>query len=111
MAKGKLYVEKRKHKRVEKHYDVTYKLMPKDMQTSHKTQKGRTVDLSMGGARIEGEVIGSKNDMIRIELAVEKGKNPVTVLAEIKWIKKDSFGLSFVALKEDEAMTISEILD
>jgi|SRR6056297_1241018 len=111
MAKGKLFVEKRRHRRYEKDYNVTYKLLPKDISVTHSTKKGRTVDLSIGGARIEGEVVGKAGDIIRIEISAKKEQNPVTVMAEIRWVKQGAFGLAFVALKEDEAATITEILE
>ncbi len=114
MAKGKMYVEKRKHERHEKEYDITYKLITKDMEKTHPIVKGKTQDLSMGGARVEGELVGKQNDIIRIELRVDNEPNPVTILAEIKWIQdgngKGQFGLSFLALKDDEKITIEQIL-
>ena len=114
MAKGKMYVEKRKHERLEKEYDVSYKLMNKDMEKSSPLAKGKTQDLSMGGARIEGELVGNQNDIIRIEIKVENEPNPTTVLAEIKWIQSKNgngqFGLAFLALQADEKATIEQIL-
>jgi len=115
MAQGKLSYEKRKHERKEKVFDVTYKLMPKNMQENHPQKKGKTQDLSIGGLKIDGELIGHEGDVLRIEFTPKHGENPITVLGEIKWIRKANgtgqFGLAFVKLQVDEKITIEEILE
>lgn len=111
MAKGTLYLEKRKHARHQKEFHVTYKLMPKGFEPTEDNKTGKLKDISFGGLRIEGDVIGKAGDLIRIEI---KSKSHVTFLAEIRWTKKEGsrgqFGLQFIGLREEDELTIEELL-
>ena len=115
MATGRMFMEKRQHPRREKALEVTYKLMPKDIKESHAHKGGKTADMSVGGARIIGEIVGNEKDHVRIEFKSPKSNHPITVIAEIKWIKKNNgagqFGLQFTKLSVDEAAAIEEILE
>lgn len=111
MAKGTLYIEKRKHARHDREFKVSYKLMPKGFEPTEDHKAGTLKDISFGGLRVEGDVVGKAGDLIRIEI---KGKSHVTFLAEIRWTKKDQhkgqFGLQFVGLREEDEITIEELL-
>lgn len=115
MTEGILYIEKRKFKRVEKIYPIKYKLMPKDNIIEPKKNKGKTKDISLGGIRIEGEVIGSIDDIIRIEFVTENNNNPIITFAEIKWIKEidgvQQFGVEFLTLKNEDKQSIEKLID
>jgi c-di-GMP-binding flagellar brake protein YcgR len=113
-TKGTLYIEKRKHRRVFKQYDVRYKLMPKDVTAQNTKLAGKSMDLSIGGIRIEGEVIGAESDIIRLELDAGKSEQ-IVVFAEIRWIRRETdgagqIGLQFLALKEEDVEIIKQII-
>ena len=113
-TKGTLYIEKRKHRRVFKQYDVRYKLMPKDVTAQNTKLTGKSMDLSIGGIRIEGEVIGNEGDIIRLELDTG-GAEHIVVFAEIRWIRREKdgvgqIGLQFLALKEEDVEVIKQII-
>jgi c-di-GMP-binding flagellar brake protein YcgR len=113
-TKGTLYIEKRKHRRVFKQYDVRYKLMPKDVTAQNAKLNGKSQDISVGGIRIEGEVIGNEGDIIRLELDTGKTDH-IVVFAEIRWIRRENdgegqLGLQFLALKEEDIEVIKQII-
>lgn len=113
MAEGTLYIEKRKHKRIEKELSVSYKLVPKDNTTAAMRMEGKSKDLSSGGIRIEGEPIGAQEDVLRLEFMLD-GVNIIT-FAEIKWIRevegKKQFGIEFLALKNEDKEKIDKLAD
>ena len=72
------------------------------------------MDLSIGGIRIEGEVIGNEGDIIRLELDTG-GAEHIVVFAEIRWIRREKdgvgqIGLQFLALKEEDVEVIKQII-
>lgn len=115
MTEGKLYIEKRKFRRVEKSYPVTYKLMPKDNIIGSKKNEGKTKDISIGGIRIEGKAIGDIDDIIRIEFTIKDKNNPIITFAEIKWIKEidgaQQFGVEFLTLKNEDKQIIERLIN
>lgn len=113
-TKGTLYIEKRKHRRVYKQYEVRYKLMPKDVTARPAKISGKSLDLSIGGIRIEGEIIGNEGDVMRLELDTGNSDH-IVIFAEIRWIRREGdkdgqIGLQFLALKEDDVEVIKKII-
>jgi|DewCreStandDraft_4_1066084.scaffolds.fasta_scaffold00712_1 c-di-GMP-binding flagellar brake protein YcgR len=115
MTEGKLFIEKRKFKRVEKVFPVRYKLMPKDNIIESKKSEGQTKDISLGGIRIEGDILGNVDDIVRIEFITKDEENPIVTFAEIKWIKeidgKQQFGVEFLTLKNEDKQIIEELIN
>ncbi|MCE5301375.1 MAG: PilZ domain-containing protein [Spirochaetia bacterium] len=113
MTEGELYIEKRKHKRAYATYAVKYKLMPRENTMEAVKKEGFSKDISTGGLRIEGELIGNSGDIIKIEFKTENKDNPITAFAEIKWQKEidgaPQFGLEFLALKEEDKEIIEKL--
>ncbi len=111
MAEGTLYIEKRKHKRVEREVTVLYKLVPKDNMTAAMRLEGKTKDLSSGGIRIEGEPLGVAEDVLRLEFDLDG--SIIITFAEIKWIRevdgKKQFGIEFLALKNEDKEKIEKL--
>jgi hypothetical protein len=113
MAKGHLYVEKRKEKRVEKKFEVTYNVVAESIIASQKDNEGKSQDISIGGARIEGKIVGKENDVVRI--LFKSGNKFIILFAFIKWVKdengKGQFGIEFFPLREEERLTLEEIIN
>jgi|GEM_PF-3808991 len=109
MPKGKLYIEKREHERVEKKFDVQYSKVAKEFTSETVTKEGKSLDISAGGVRIEGESAGNQGEIIRLEI-IRGIQRPVIVFAEIKWVKDNQFGVSFLALKDDDRELIEKLL-
>jgi len=119
MAEGELYIERRKHKRIDRKYRVNYRLIKgeeeiKEIRKNITKQEGESADISLGGIKVDGEMPGLAGDVIRIEVVIEGRKEPITTFAEVKWIKgfgnDRSFGLEFLILKDADRQLIEEIM-
>jgi c-di-GMP-binding flagellar brake protein YcgR len=120
MAEGELYIERRKHKRIEKKFRVNYKVINaeeevREIKRNILKQAGETTDISLGGIRVDGEMTGAQGDVIRLEIAVEGRKDPITTFAEVKWIREENkqmkFGLEFLILKDADKQMIEEMIE
>jgi hypothetical protein len=110
MAEGKLFIEKRKHKRVGKDLHIRYKLVPGSISVSTEKTAGKSGDISIGGVRIVGDVIGKPNDILRVE--IDTGlNNSLIFFAQIKWQKEKEFGMEFLTLKEHDREILEELID
>lgn len=113
MAKGNLFVEKRKHKRIEKKFEVTYNLVAKSIAPSNESKNGKSSDISMGGARIEGVFVGKVNDIVRI--LFKSGSKFIVLFAVIKWVDdqngKGKFGVEFLPMREEDQLTLEELMN
>lgn len=114
-SQGTLYLEKREHKRIFKQFDVRYKLMPKEVSGTYAKLAGKSQDISAGGIKIEGEIVGEEGDIIRLELETGGGKEQIVIFAEIRWIRREKqgqgqFGLKFMALKDADIEVIKKII-
>jgi len=120
MQEGELYIERRRHKRIEKRFRVNYKVIMaeeevREIRKNVIKQEGESADISMGGIGVEGEMPGVEGDIIRLEVIVEGGREPITTFAEVKWIKdiggnRKSFGLEFLILKDLDKKIVEEII-
>ncbi|MBP7792989.1 MAG: PilZ domain-containing protein [Candidatus Goldbacteria bacterium] len=115
---GNLFIERRKFKRVDFDYKITYKLIRgeeevKEFKKAILKKEGKTTDISLGGIQVYGEMDGLEGDIVRLEIQIE-GREPITTFAEIKWIKQEKdkkvFGLEFLILKDADKKTIEEIV-
>lgn len=113
-GKGRIYTEKREHKRHTKEFLVLYKIMPKKVSTETVRKQGKSLDVSTGGIRIEGDIVGNPGDLIRVEIFGKNKKDLIIVLAEIKWINNTGnggqFGVQFVGLREEEIETLEDMM-
>jgi c-di-GMP-binding flagellar brake protein YcgR len=118
MAEGELYIERRKHKRVEKKYRVTYKIIKgedeiQEIKKNITKQQGESSDISLGGIKVDGDMPGMQGDVIRLEIAIDGRPEPITTFAEVKWIKDSgsskNFGLEFLILKDADKKAIEEL--
>lgn len=116
---GNLFIERRKFKRVDFNYRITYKLIRgedevQELRKAILKKEGKTTDISLGGIKVYGEMDGLQGDILRLEIHIEGRDEPITTFAEIKWIKqkkdKKIFGLEFLILKDADKKTIEEIV-
>ncbi|MFP4466583.1 MAG: PilZ domain-containing protein [Candidatus Goldiibacteriota bacterium] len=113
MAIGKMFVEKRKHQRVDKGFEISYKLIPKEITDETVKKEGMTKDISIGGVRVEGEMLGTLGDVLRVEINTGVSSDPTVVFAEIRWVDDSSgrFGLEFLALREHDQEILKKIIN
>lgn len=119
MAEGELYLERRKHKRIDRNLKVTYKVIRgeeevEEIKKNIIKQTGKSTDISLGGIKVDGDIPGVQGDVIRIEVMIDGRQEPITTFAEVKWIKGEgvskSFGLEFLILKDADKQSIEEII-
>jgi c-di-GMP-binding flagellar brake protein YcgR len=115
MPEGRLFIEKRKFKRVPKNYMIRYKLMPSDNIIEAMKKDGKSQDISIGGMRIEGEPVGDVGDVIKVEIKIDGREEAVITFAEVKWIRQTEgagqFGAEFLALKDDDRQELEKIIN
>ena len=118
MENGDLFIERRRHKRMEKKCTVKYKLISADESAEIKKTAvkldAQSADISLGGIRmgIEGScVIG---DIIRVEVVLDEKQDAVTTFAEVKWVKgkegAKEIGIEFLILKDKDRELIYNLL-
>jgi hypothetical protein len=113
--KGKMYVEKRSHKRHNKEFLILYKLMPKKISVETIRKQGKSEDVSLGGIKIQGDAVGEIGDIIRCEIFGRDKNDLIIVLAQIMWVKikgtASEFGVKFIGLREEEAESLEDMLE
>jgi hypothetical protein len=120
-SKGELYIERRKHKRVDKKFTIHFRVISaaaeaEAIRKSSTKAPAESTDISIGGVKVEGELAGKQDDIIRLEVHVEGRKEPITTFAEIKWVRetpdhKKSFGLEFLILKDSDRELLNSIIE
>jgi c-di-GMP-binding flagellar brake protein YcgR len=121
MPDAQIYIEKRRHKRVEKKVTVTYKVvsMPSEIEkikSAAEKNETETANISVGGVQLIDEAGLSPEQILRIELKLESVKSNIVTFAEVKWsakddnIKKYRTGIEFLVLKDEDKKMIEEIV-
>ncbi len=115
MTEGKMFVEKRQYKRVEKQFKVNYKLIPDSREAEVIKKEGESYDISIGGVRVIGAPAGKEGDIVRVEIKINERATPIVSFAEIRWIKeagKDTqFGIKFLMLKDNDRKLIEDLVN
>jgi c-di-GMP-binding flagellar brake protein YcgR len=115
MAEGKMFIEKRRYKRVQKNFNVRYKIMPKENNIEAIRKEGSSHDISIGGLKLEGPLDGDVGDVARVEFTIPEKTMPVVAFAEVKWVirekGKTQFGLEFLALQDEDKRIIENIIN
>lgn len=114
MNKAKMVFEKRGAHRAEKHFEITYKLVPRDLNVLPGLTAGKLKDISFGGVRVEGECEGRVNDIIRMHIHPGNSRETVVMLAQIRWIKNKEncpqFGVGFLGVKEYDEELLKNLI-
>lgn len=115
MEENKPRLEQRKFKRASVIKSVKYSLISKENSNDSSINYGVSVNLCIGGIRIDGASVGDIGDVVKLEFHIDKKEDAIAAFAEIKWIKKiddtKQFGLEFLALKENDIKAIDELTD
>jgi c-di-GMP-binding flagellar brake protein YcgR len=121
MPEGQIYVEKRKHKRIDKKVTVTFKVvsMPSEIEkikTAAEKNSSETVNISVGGVQLINDSGLKPEQILRIEIRLENAKTNIVTFAEVKWSAKDDnikryrTGIEFLVLKDEDKKLIEEIV-
>jgi hypothetical protein len=98
-------MERRQHRR------VPAQLKSLLLGNSHEVE-GTTLDLSIGGARIESEINVFPGKQIRVRLVVPGEEEPLLIdQALVRWVGEDTFGIEFLTVDQKGRDDLEELVD
>jgi hypothetical protein len=98
-------MERRQHRR------VPAQLKSLLLGNSHEVE-GITLDLSIGGARIESEIDVFPGKQIRVRLVVPGEEEPLLIdQALVRWVDEDTFGIQFLTVDQEERDDLEDLID
>ena len=78
---------------------------------SHEVE-GVTLDLSIGGARIESEIDVFPGKQIQVRLVVPGEEEPLLIdEALVRWVDEDTFGIEFLKVNQERRDDLEELID
>ncbi len=78
---------------------------------SHEVE-GVTLDLSIGGARIESEIDVFPGKQIQVRLVVPGEEEPLLIdQALVRWVDEDTFGIEFLKVNQERRDDLEELID
>lgn len=97
--------ERRQHRR------VPAQLKSLLLGNSHEVE-GVTLDLSIGGARIESEIDVFPGKQIQVRLVVPGEEEPLLIdQALVRWVDEDTFGIEFLKVNQERRDDLEELID
>ncbi len=98
-------MERRKHRRVEAQVQGFL------LGNSHEVE-GRTLDLSVGGARFESDLAVHPGKVILIRLVLPGSQDSLSIEeALVRWVGRQQFGVEFQNMNPDELDDLEELID
>jgi hypothetical protein len=98
-------MERRKHPR------VPAQLKSLLRANSHEVE-GETVDLSIGGARIESDLVVQPGKQIVVKLIVPGVAEPLYIpRAQVMWIHDQTFGVEFLEIRQQELDELEQLIE
>ncbi len=117
MPEGEIFIERRRHKRVEKKLKVFYKILNKDELENEVSVKQavESSDISISGIQLLCDEKIALEQIIRLDIIIEEHQEPLTTFAEVRWIKFDDkinkyrAGMEFLVVKEEHINIIKNL--
>jgi c-di-GMP-binding flagellar brake protein YcgR len=98
-------MERRRHNRVSAQVKSLLRA------NSHEVE-GETVDLSLGGARIESSLDVQPGKQIAVKLLVPGDDTPILIeQARVQWVVDRTFGVRFVGVRQQEMDELEQLID
>lgn len=98
-------MERRRHRRVSKQVKSVLRA------NSHEVE-GKTVDLSLGGARLESSLVVQPGKQIAVKLIVPGDDTPILIeQARVQWTVDRTFGVRFVDLRQEELDELEQLIE
>ena len=98
-------MERRQHRRVPAQVKSLLRA------NSHEVE-GQTVDLSVGGARMESDLVVQPGKQIVVKLIVPGIAEPVFIeQAQVQWIHDQTFGIKFVEIRQRELDELEQLIE
>ncbi|MDF0673832.1 MAG: PilZ domain-containing protein [Nitrospira sp.] len=94
-----------------RHYRVSAKVKSLLRANSHEV-KGETVDLSLGGARIESSLDVQSGKQISVKLLTPGDDTPIVIeQAQVRWAVDRTFGVRFLGVTQQELDGLEQLID
>ena len=98
-------MERRKHRRVPARVKGV-------LQSNSYEVEGRTLDLSLGGARIESELEVYPGKQVVIRLMLPGVEKPLSIeQALVRWTSQKTFGVEFTQVKRKELDELEQLIE
>ena len=98
-------MERRQHRRVPAQVKSLLRA------NSHEIE-GETVDLSLGGAKIESSLVVQPGEQITVKLIIPGAEDPIYIdRAQVQWIHDRTFGLKFLEVRQQELDELDQLID
>jgi hypothetical protein len=98
-------MERRQHRRVPAQVKSLLRA------NSHEVE-GTTVDLSLGGAKVESDLVVQPGRQIALKLIVPGRPHPVCIeQAQVQWIHDQTFGVQFVDIRQQGLDELEQLID
>ncbi|HJT22497.1 MAG TPA: PilZ domain-containing protein [Nitrospira sp.] len=97
-------MDRRKHRR------IPARLMGSLLGNSHEVD-GRTVDLSLGGAKIESALNVHPGKVIVVRLALPGAETIAIEEALVRWVGQWQFGVEFQNLDQGEVDELAQLIE
>lgn len=98
-------MERRKHRR------VPAQLKSLLSGNSHEVE-GQTLDLSLGGARIESSLEVQPGKQVVVRLMIPGLDEPVYIeRAKVQWIRDQIFGVEFLEIRQEELDELEQLIE
>lgn len=93
------------------HHRVSAQVKSLLRANSHEVE-GQTVDLSLGGARIESSLDVQPGKQIRVKLLMPGDDIPIVIeQAQVQWALDRTFGVRFLAVPQQELDGLEQLID
>ncbi|MBI3355765.1 MAG: PilZ domain-containing protein [Nitrospirae bacterium] len=98
-------MERRQHRRVPAQVKSLLRA------NSHEVE-GETIDLSLGGAKIESRLIVQPGKQIALKLVVPEVQEPIYIeQAQVQWIHDQTFGVRFLEMQQREMDELEQLIE
>jgi c-di-GMP-binding flagellar brake protein YcgR len=119
VSEGRLYMERRKHLRVDKQMKVSFRIMPKEETEKEAFNAAKkyveSVDISITGMQLICDDSIELDRVIRMDVMMDGEDSPLATFAEVRWVRRDEklkkfrVGIEFLVIKEDHIAAIKKI--
>jgi Tfp pilus assembly protein PilZ len=117
MPDAKMFLDRRKHPRVQTSIPVRYRVIDDQkeiaslMERRRKDQQSTTIDLSEGGAYIATTDPVGAGSLIRLEVRLPGVPETLSAFAEVVWSNETGCGLRYLAMKDDDAKHMRDFIE
>lgn len=117
MPDAKMFLDRRKHPRVQTSIPVRYRLIDDQKEIAslierrNRDKQSSTIDLSEGGAYIATPEAVGAGSLIRLEIRLPGVAETLSAFAEVVWANETGCGLRYLAMKDEDAQMMRDYIE